>query len=402
MNQKLWSSLTATALIITTLGTMAPGYASQPTPDDDVSDTNVSQDQPEGVPAVPVPAQMDTTAETIGIPESLSNQVATMPTSTNVAPAPLDEVSKVGEYQSQESVNVEESIATIYPHSLRGRQAATLYVRNIPVLTFLGTHSAAEATATPTPAASNAGVKVGSTQDATHEEVGSSVTRGRVSPLTSTSIPTDVVSQATAIAARVNQLYLNRFNAETLTVRWDRNQQKYVIMAGNDELVAMNSDLILPDTTNDPARDALQAANRLRRLLGNAPPLEDVEGRPTLQQRSTESVPQGILDSIRARLTGMASWYGPGFHGSRSANGEVFNQHSLTAAHRSLPFGTQVRVTNLDTGLSVVVRITDRGPFSSGRIIDLSAGAARVIGLINSGVAPVRLDVLGSARTASN
>ncbi|MEO0490176.1 MAG: septal ring lytic transglycosylase RlpA family protein, partial [Cyanobacteria bacterium J06659_2] len=87
-------------------------------------------------------------------------------------------------------------------------------------------------------------------------------------------------------------------------------------------------------------------------------------------------------------------WYGPGFHGRRSASGEVFNQNAMTAAHRTLPFGTQVRVTNLATNQQVVVRINDRGPFSRGRIIDLSAGAARQIGLMNMGVGPVRVEVL--------
>ena len=94
------------------------------------------------------------------------------------------------------------------------------------------------------------------------------------------------------------------------------------------------------------------------------------------------------------QITGTASWYGPGFHGRRTANGERFNQNALTAAHRTLPFGTRVRVTNLRNNRSVVVRINDRGPYSGGRIIDLSAAAAREIGMINSGVARVRIEVL--------
>ena len=72
-----------------------------------------------------------------------------------------------------------------------------------------------------------------------------------------------------------------------------------------------------------------------------------------------------------------ASWYGPGFHGRRAANGEIYNQYELTAAHRTLPFGTLVEVTRRDTGHRVVVRINDRGPFVRGRILDLSRGAAR-------------------------
>jgi rare lipoprotein A len=104
---------------------------------------------------------------------------------------------------------------------------------------------------------------------------------------------------------------------------------------------------------------------------------------------------QGTKTSSRPRKRGMASWYGPGFHGRRTASGETFNSSSLTAAHRYLPFGTKVRVTNLRNGRSVVVRINDRGPFSGGRLIDLSRGAAAIIGVFQSGVAPVVLEVLG-------
>lgn len=98
-----------------------------------------------------------------------------------------------------------------------------------------------------------------------------------------------------------------------------------------------------------------------------------------------------------AQSVGKASFYGnePGEGGPLTANGERYNPGGLTAAHRSLPFGTRVRVTSASTGRSVVVRINDRGPFVGGRIIDLSTGAARAIGLTNSGVGGVRLDVLG-------
>ena len=79
--------------------------------------------------------------------------------------------------------------------------------------------------------------------------------------------------------------------------------------------------------------------------------------------------------------SGLATWYGPGFHGRRTASGERFNANAMTAAHRSLPFGTKVRVTNAATGRSVVVRINDRGPFGRGKIIDLSRASAAAIGL---------------------
>ncbi|MHB2209783.1 septal ring lytic transglycosylase RlpA family protein [Methylobacterium sp. CM6257] len=86
---------------------------------------------------------------------------------------------------------------------------------------------------------------------------------------------------------------------------------------------------------------------------------------------------------------GVASWYGPGFNGRTTANGERFNTHALTAAHRTLPFGTKVRVTNKSNGRSVVVRINDRGPYVGGRVIDLSNASARALGM--SGLAKVSL-----------
>jgi rare lipoprotein A len=91
---------------------------------------------------------------------------------------------------------------------------------------------------------------------------------------------------------------------------------------------------------------------------------------------------------------GKASWYGGRFHGRRTASGERFDKRALTAAHRTLPFGTRVRVTNLATGKSVVVRINDRGPFGQGRILDVSEAAARRLGMIRAGVVVVTVEVL--------
>lgn len=90
---------------------------------------------------------------------------------------------------------------------------------------------------------------------------------------------------------------------------------------------------------------------------------------------------------------GVASWYGPGFHGRRTASGERFNQHDLTAAHKKLPLGTRVVVTNLRNGKSVEVEINDRGPYVRGRILDLSRAAAEQIDMKKSGVTPVRLEI---------
>jgi len=91
---------------------------------------------------------------------------------------------------------------------------------------------------------------------------------------------------------------------------------------------------------------------------------------------------------------GIASWYGPQYDGRQTASGEIFDQDAMTAAHRTLPFGTVVRVDDLDNGQSVKVRINDRGPFIHGRIIDLSRGAARRLGMVQAGLAHVRVEVL--------
>ena len=101
-----------------------------------------------------------------------------------------------------------------------------------------------------------------------------------------------------------------------------------------------------------------------------------------------------------ASQCGKASWYKMG---TRTASGERMNASALAAAHRSLPFGTKVRVENLSNGRSVVVRINDRGPFAGGRVIDLTQGAAERIGMIRSGVAPVKVTVVGgSGKLSSN
>ena len=91
-------------------------------------------------------------------------------------------------------------------------------------------------------------------------------------------------------------------------------------------------------------------------------------------------------------LRGMASWYG---EPQTTASGERFDKHKLTAAHRTLPLGTRVRVTNQRNGRSVVVRINDRGPYAKGRVIDLSEAAAKILGMIEDGVVPVVLEVVG-------
>jgi rare lipoprotein A len=99
--------------------------------------------------------------------------------------------------------------------------------------------------------------------------------------------------------------------------------------------------------------------------------------------------------------TGLASWYGPKFHGKRTASGEVFNQEKFTAAHRTLPWGSRVKVTNLANGKSVDVRINDRGPFGKGRIIDVSRAAARALGMVGRGITTVRVECLSDSEISN-
>lgn len=111
--------------------------------------------------------------------------------------------------------------------------------------------------------------------------------------------------------------------------------------------------------------------------------------------------PRVVTGEIRDGETGLASWYGHPYHGRPAANGEIYDMEGFTAAHRTLPFGTWVRVVNLSNDKTVDVRITDRGPFVENRIIDLSHAAAGAIGLIGPGVARVRLVILSAPATAS-
>lgn len=103
---------------------------------------------------------------------------------------------------------------------------------------------------------------------------------------------------------------------------------------------------------------------------------------------------QDVVDPHGYRAEGQASWYGARHHGRKTASGERFDQNALTAAHRELPFGTRVQVTNLSNNKYVIVRINDRGPSSRKRLIDLSQQAAKQLDMLRAGVAPVRVEAL--------
>ncbi|HXV80771.1 MAG TPA: septal ring lytic transglycosylase RlpA family protein [Candidatus Binatia bacterium] len=115
-----------------------------------------------------------------------------------------------------------------------------------------------------------------------------------------------------------------------------------------------------------------------------------------LEKVSFEPVSQGKSPKAAKKhaLRGTASWYGPGFHGKKTASGEIYDQNKLTAAHKTVPLGSKARVTNLENGSTVEVEINDRGPYVKGRIIDLSRAAAGVLGFVESGTALVKVELV--------
>jgi rare lipoprotein A len=138
-----------------------------------------------------------------------------------------------------------------------------------------------------------------------------------------------------------------------------------------------------PAATSEPAKET----------TNNATPAPGASSKPAAKRRRpvVPPLPQGFTEE------GNASWYGIPFNGRRASNGEIYDMYKMTAAHRTYPFDTMVRVTNLSNGKSAVVRITDRGPFVENRVIDLSFAAAQEIESIGAGVVRVRLEVISGA-----
>ncbi len=128
--------------------------------------------------------------------------------------------------------------------------------------------------------------------------------------------------------------------------------------------------------------------------------LEAIKARVDAVRSGKQRSGQTLSDTITAEVMkvdpdeGIASYYADAFHGKKTSSGEVFNMHDSTCAHRWLPFGTRLRVTNLDNGNAVIVRVNDRGPFHHGRLIDMSKGAAHALGMIRNGTARVRIEVV--------
>ncbi len=125
------------------------------------------------------------------------------------------------------------------------------------------------------------------------------------------------------------------------------------------------------------------------------PPIAKIPSPPETEQAPPATSQPTMME------TGVASWYGPKFHGKLTASGEVFNQEKFTAAHQTLPWGSRVKVTNLANGKSVDVRINDRGPFGKGRIIDVSRAAARALGMVGRGITTVRVEWLSDSERSN-
>ncbi|PZU99271.1 MAG: septal ring lytic transglycosylase RlpA family protein [Pseudanabaena sp.] len=316
---------------------------------------------------------------------------------------------KVGETRSQSLVRVkDDSVARIHSHKLDGKNAATVYVRGIPVVTYIESEDSANSDVIIDSSNSLTKDKVKSEDKGeskglikknseslklpSNSEDGAKLDRDDYQQLLTSADP---VERATATAALINQLSRDGLDADKIIPAW-RNGN-YVIKFGDRATLKFDEQVLFPVSLRNETRDVLESANLLRRLLGGASPVADVLDAPKPKVVATP-VPvfsKTLNDRVVGVMSGMASWYGPGFDGNYSASGEIFNANELTAAHPSLPFGTVVRVVNMDNGQSVVVRINDRGPYAHGRIIDISTAAANVIGLISSGVAPVRIEVLG-------
>ena len=290
--------------------------------------------------------------------------------------------------------NVTQPVITkVYSHQVDDQDAVTLYVRDIPVLTFLA-DDAEEAASSPQSQNTTPADSAVAAPDAI-----SPATAAASTTASKTAAP---MERAQSVAQKLEAVYGQLEATPDLGIQmtWNDQDEQYWITAGDRPLVALDELTVAVQPSANLTSDLIQTTNRLRRLVHNGEPLQYSGERqlrnPAVQVASATTPAPAAISSATVRSTqlGIASWYGGYFHGRRTANGERYNQNAMTAAHRHLPFGTRVRVVNLNNGRSTIVRINDRGPFIRGRIIDLSAAAAGEIGMRGAGIAQVRVEVL--------
>ncbi|MFH0702997.1 MAG: septal ring lytic transglycosylase RlpA family protein [bacterium] len=193
--------------------------------------------------------------------------------------------------------------------------------------------------------------------------------------------------RAKILVARLEKFVSQGGNPKNITIGKENNT--IVGRAGN--LVLITADAKTAKSLGiSESKLALEWVNNIREALGSPKIVRDYS---LIASRS--SVSAAFARNIGKEEIGIASWYGGKFHGRRAANGSIFNKHEFTAAHKTFPFGALVKVTNLKNNKSCVVKITDRGPFVCGRVIDLSRAAAKEIGILSSGTSRVKLEIIG-------
>lgn len=253
---------------------------------------------------------------------------------------------KVGEPQWDQN-RAEEPTSTLYSYQMDDQEVATVYLKDLPVISFVE-----------------------------HPDLDPPLLRA-----------SQLVAQLNQLAEGTTQGEEVSLQVEELTQDPEDPQGHYVIHLDDQQLLPIDEGVLL---TGDDSHTtvALTAVNRLRRLLFRSPPIKTAPPLPQDMQTDPSSDPirvgRATEDTPQFTDQGYASWYGHGRH-----------PHRLTAAHRELPFGTQVRVTNLENGKSTVVTIDDRGPFLRGRVIDLSRAAAQTLDMIHAGVVKVQIEVVG-------
>ncbi len=269
------------------------------------------------------------------------------------------------------------ALATVKYEQNNTDSSATLYIDNVPILTFV------------------AGSK------SSNNQIKQEVTLWdnkfiQYQTIENNQSPENPYFKARKIADQINQLNVGKIPNQKIEVsKKDDCNNCYSIKLNQQELIEINPTTLIPNTTGNTRQDAVKTANLLRKLTSKNSQKSILSYNNIVIPNTENSV------EVVSVQTGIASWYGAGFHGGPTANGERYNQYSMTAAHKKLPFNTMVRVTNLNNGKSVIVRINNRGPYVRGRVIDLSLSAADALGMKDSGVAPVKLEILDRSQQSS-